>query len=303
MNRNSTHQLLRNALGGGFYVAINLNIVKITGSYEASALLTRAIYWQEIKGGEFYKTNDEWMEELGLSEWALRTAKEKISKFITITRRGIPAKNYYLVDMEKVAEELAKINNSEKRTESEQEMTNCQNKMRENHSTSSEDSTEQEARIPQNYNIQMIHTNDTYKVKNKQKETEVPLRKDSQPQNQGNEIVKIETKKPQLSNIDEQAVRISDGLDEIIFRRLPNRRKTRTAQQRANSAIEIERMNRIDGFSYDDIIAILKFSQSDEFWKNNILSTKKLRKHGIQLALKMRAEIERQQNAIIDITK
>lgn len=41
----------------------------------------------------------------------------------------------------------------------------------------------------------------------------------------------------------------------------------------------IERLNRLDKKSFDDIEAMIRWSQSDEFWLHNIRSPQKLRKH------------------------
>lgn len=42
---------------------------------------------------------------------------------------------------------------------------------------------------------------------------------------------------------------------------------------------ELERMHRIDGRSLEDIMRMIDWCQQDSFWRGNILSPKKLRKH------------------------
>jgi hypothetical protein len=49
---------------------------------------------------------------------------------------------------------------------------------------------------------------------------------------------------------------------------------------------EINKIHRIDGNSYDDIEALIRWTQNDSFWKTNILSPVKLRKQFAQLWLK-----------------
>jgi len=50
----------------------------------------------------------------------------------------------------------------------------------------------------------------------------------------------------------------------------------------------IDKLERIDGRSPEEIARVIQFSQADDFWKANILSTNNLRKHFGQLLLKAR---------------
>lgn len=52
----------------------------------------------------------------------------------------------------------------------------------------------------------------------------------------------------------------------------------------------IDRLMRLDKRSFSEILAVIKWCQSDDFWQNNILSTKKLREKFPQLLLKMNGE-------------
>jgi hypothetical protein len=45
----------------------------------------------------------------------------------------------------------------------------------------------------------------------------------------------------------------------------------------AKWAVDIDRLNRLDGRSYDDIHKVITFAVNDEFWRTNILSGSKLR--------------------------
>lgn len=45
-----------------------------------------------------------------------------------------------------------------------------------------------------------------------------------------------------------------------------------------------------DNYSYEQILKMIEFSQSDEFWKSNILSSKKLREKAGTLVIQMRRE-------------
>ena len=52
----------------------------------------------------------------------------------------------------------------------------------------------------------------------------------------------------------------------------------------------IDKMIRSDSRKADDIEAVIKWSQTDEFWQNNIISTQKLRDKFDQLKMKMESE-------------
>ncbi len=58
-----------------------------------------------------------------------------------------------------------------------------------------------------------------------------------------------------------------------------------------NWCIEIDRMNRIDGYSLEEIKNLIEFSQNHSFWSTNILSTKKLREKSGTLTLQMKNNV------------
>ena len=76
---------------------------KITGSILAGLLLAQLIYWSKaMKHKEFYKTNAELCEELGMSIDELKAAKKKIIQLglFSIVVRGIPPTTYYTINLE-----------------------------------------------------------------------------------------------------------------------------------------------------------------------------------------------------------
>ena len=66
-------------------------------------------------------------------------------------------------------------------------------------------------------------------------------------------------------------------LDRRIRERLPTKPPATEATLQA-WALEIDRLHRIDGQSWDDIADVLEFSQDDDFWAPNIMSGSKFRK-------------------------
>lgn len=59
---------------------------------------------------------------------------------------------------------------------------------------------------------------------------------------------------------------------------------------------DMDRLNRIDGRSWDEIEKVIRWCQQDSFWRTNILSPAKLRKQFDQLKLKMGSPVRRDNN-------
>lgn len=81
----------------------------LTGSATGSILLGQAFYWfgkTEDRNGWFFKTNEEWCDETGLSEEELYGAKKKIEEFLEIERRGMPPKMFYRVKLQTIKEAI-----------------------------------------------------------------------------------------------------------------------------------------------------------------------------------------------------
>lgn len=78
-------------------------------------------------------------------------------------------------------------------------------------------------------------------------------------------------------------VQLSEKLQQHI---LDNNPKARTPKDPQKWAAEFDKMIRLDGRSIDEIQSVIEFSQSDPFWKSNILSAGKLREKFDQLYLK-----------------
>lgn len=78
-------------------------------------------------------------------------------------------------------------------------------------------------------------------------------------------------------------IRLAELLLEKILSRNPNFKKPNLQSW----ALHIDQMIRIDERAVEDIQYVIEWSQEDEFWQNNILSTGKLREKFDQLYLKM----------------
>lgn len=87
-------------------IAVNPALIKLTGSHTAAMFLSQAIYWEETMGREYYKTNEDWQKELYMSEQVFTTARQKASKYISVVKKGLPARNFYKIDWDVLLEAL-----------------------------------------------------------------------------------------------------------------------------------------------------------------------------------------------------
>ncbi len=81
-------------------IAYHRIYAKIAGGITAGLLLSQICYWSGKMKRAFWKTNDDFAEELGMGLGEFKAAKSKLirSGFITVTRRGVPAKTHYVLD-------------------------------------------------------------------------------------------------------------------------------------------------------------------------------------------------------------
>lgn len=87
-------------------IAVNPALIKLTDSHTAAIFLSQAIYWEETVGREYYKTNEDWQKELYMSEQVFATARKKASKYISVVKKGLPARNFYKVNWDVLLEDL-----------------------------------------------------------------------------------------------------------------------------------------------------------------------------------------------------
>jgi hypothetical protein len=90
-------------------VAYRPEIAKALKDVKSAILLSQFLYWSKTKtvverGGWFYKTSSEIYEETGLSKQEQETARKKLTEYYILeTKRvGMPAQNWYRVDLKKL---------------------------------------------------------------------------------------------------------------------------------------------------------------------------------------------------------
>lgn len=88
-------------------LAVHAVLCHITGSLNAGAFLSQALYWTprtNYKDGWFYKTQQEWFDELYLSRREQETVRKQLIKlkFMNEHLYGVPAKLWFRVDLVQV---------------------------------------------------------------------------------------------------------------------------------------------------------------------------------------------------------
>lgn len=96
------------------YIQVNRKLIKVLGLHEAiiiGELCSEYTYWKNsgnLVEDSFYSTRDNIEEHTGLSEHLQRKAIENLIKsdILSVVKRGIPAKNYYKIDFDKLLNTL-----------------------------------------------------------------------------------------------------------------------------------------------------------------------------------------------------
>lgn len=94
-------------------------------------------------------------------------------------------------------------------------------------------------------------------------------------------------KKPEFSH-ENKAYLLAQYLSERIQKRMPTAQPADEKKLQA-WADAFDKCNRLDGYPWDEIKLVLKFSQEDPFWQANILSGKTFREKYLQLLAKMQS--------------
>lgn len=114
-NRDYISSIITQFSGQNNVIPIPVVYIKITEDYPSAALLNQMIYWSDRtsrKDGYFYKSYNEWYEELHLTEYQVRRATKKLKSFGFVDTalkkaNGAPTL-HYKVDTKEVSEWILK---------------------------------------------------------------------------------------------------------------------------------------------------------------------------------------------------
>lgn len=109
-------QFITNTIIQGAFFSVNKQLAKHLKSNDAALILSHLIYLQEhfFEGKEFYQEQGRIMEECNVSLAVLRKCMSLLSSkgFISTKRRGVPPKNYYLINYKEIGSVLGNDLNS-----------------------------------------------------------------------------------------------------------------------------------------------------------------------------------------------
>lgn len=114
-NRDYISSIITQFSGQNNIIPIPAIYLKITEDYPSAALLNQMIYWSDRtsrKDGYFYKSYNDWFEELHLTEYQVRRATKKLKSFGFVDTalkkaNGAPTL-HYKVDTKEVSEWILK---------------------------------------------------------------------------------------------------------------------------------------------------------------------------------------------------
>lgn len=99
----------------GRHIAFHRRLVDVTANVKAALMLSQSIYWTRrgrdiaLNGGWFHKSSEQWAWETGLSAREQGSAREalRLRALIEERRVGVPARLFFRLDLETLAERLA----------------------------------------------------------------------------------------------------------------------------------------------------------------------------------------------------
>jgi len=106
---------------GNRYVAYYPSLAELTGSPKAALMLGHAMFMTRVvldkqpnRGGWFWKTSKEWKQVAGLSVREIETSRKVLLKdgILQESRRGMPAKLWFRVDLDRLALKLCQYANT-----------------------------------------------------------------------------------------------------------------------------------------------------------------------------------------------
>jgi hypothetical protein len=92
-------------------ISFNRDFVSLGVGITGALMLSQAVYWSKRtkdEEGWFYKTQEEWEEETGMSRKEQETARKRLKDagLLEETRAGLPARMYYRINADKLLEAL-----------------------------------------------------------------------------------------------------------------------------------------------------------------------------------------------------
>lgn len=278
-------------------IAFNRHYVSLGCGINGALMLSQMVYWSKRtkdKNGYFYKTQDDWEQETGLTRREQETARKRLRElgFVSEHKHGVPCKVHFRVEHDNLYMALVRFSQ------------NSQSSMAEYAKLECTDAPNSDVGISQ------TNTENTTEITTENKNTFRPEASQPDPQTteqdfltRNSDAVVFSAKKRQwgsredlacaqwiwgrIVGLYEQAAS-DDG--EIMRPKEPNW----TAW-----ANDVRTMRMLDGRSHRQICEMFGRVQRDPFWVKNIMSPSKLREKWDELVIRLgRSPVQRCVNHI-----
>ena len=237
----------------------------LVGSFEGAVLLSQILYWHSVMGKIYYKTDQDFMAELFMTEREFKRAKIAIKNvpFVSVTRKGVPAKTHYNVNYDLMASTLKNVLISSD--------TRRPNWMV--HPSSELDDTPV---------VQTITESTT-------ENTTENISPSHSPSGSEDKTSAIKSKIFSAGKYDQAAVDLAEMIVASRRRQCPDAKNVNKDLEKTRSAWanDLDKMLRIDKRDPAEAKKVLGWALGDSFWEQNIQSGKKFRDKYDDLKIKM----------------
>lgn len=100
--------LIQKLVGQDNIISVPRLFIQATGDFASAVLLAQIVYWNDkVNGRAFYKTDEDFEQEICLSAYQLGRCRNNLKEFgVSYKRKGIPAKLHYELDTKKLENKL-----------------------------------------------------------------------------------------------------------------------------------------------------------------------------------------------------
>jgi DnaD/phage-associated family protein len=131
--KQQVYDIISQFSGQNNVITVNIAYVDFTGDIETALFLSQVIYWTDRttrKDGFFYKTDEEWREEIRLSRYAIRKARKKLEEMGILETKvkkanGNPTVHYRL-DKHRFVESFISFLRNQKNENANSNEQNCE---------------------------------------------------------------------------------------------------------------------------------------------------------------------------------
>lgn len=111
-SKNTIYGLVSQFLGQQNNISVPVPLVRMLGDYTAAAFVAQVTYWSDRTRdpeGWFWKTYEQWLEEMHLTNDQIRRCVKTANGLVEVKRAGVPARNFYRINRGLLVERLQEL--------------------------------------------------------------------------------------------------------------------------------------------------------------------------------------------------